>query len=1246
MKSNGLIYVVTGVLFLCLCMSGVSAAGQDLCTSHPTVCNTRTGTIFGSIQAAIDATTTLAGDTIAVDGPSGSSYAPFIVSKPLTIQGRDSSNGLPWVYQDISDPAISIGTGVSGVTLDSFKLDASSGPKGSGVYIPAGSSGNTLKNINVIDFQTGIYLDGSNNNMISQCIVTSGNQGMILYGNHNTVQDSTFSSTTSGGIKLGNQASDTANIIHGNTFTGITGGTPSAISVWSPSNTIDSNTFTNNWLAIVTYPPTQGFATNNLIYNNIFQNSPVNNMGDTTNVWNIIGIGGNNIIGGNFLGGNYWNSPGSHQDWSVTCTNDGSGFCTAPYTDALLGINDQYPLTGTVMPPTTGNIHITSIPSGNIVFDGGGTDYSTPHYYSQVTPGDHTVQVTSGGYADSAIVHVNVVAGDIAEASFVLTPSGSAPVLTHQAAIDYGVTNYLGGNTAGNGKQELLVSDDPVPANTIITLLDGSTITSPNTHPTWLVFINEDKNANWGHASEFAFIYDSNVIAATPVMFPPTGIALSHAAGHVPNPAGLTSIMPPFIRDPACTPSASNNYALLISGGGTKETNYARYYNDIAFMYKTLVKDYNYPKNHITVLMSDGSSATSDLIASYDSNNNPVYGISAADLDGDGQPETWTAATKANVQAALSSYNSLDATKNLLIFTTGHGASNTNNNDPSTNQVDLLLWGAGVKISDADFATALQTPAKVSIVMEQCNGGGFKNDLIPASGSKTRVLATAATGAQSSHSNDFSYYWITGVAGHDSVANPANADDDRSGQVSMTEGYTYANKWDPSGPNWANVETPTFSEYGTGAGATQYFSACAPTIPTITVTSPTSGATWTKSTKYTVTWTSENLPTSPAPYVKVELREGSGLGYWQADINTSVLASAGSTGVSWIVPAALPAGAVSDYWVKISTIGSISPPVVGQSSNFAISGVTKSATASLTIKALPSAISTGAEIVIKDSSGSIAKMNGAEQTGKKTPFTFGSLTSDTYTVTVSSSCYYSSTVSVKLLPLASQTKTLTLNGPITACTNGVSTEPYGSIAITSVPEEGYEVFLDGKDMGYGTPVIQDIGTGPHTVTLKADGYVSQDKTVTVTAGGTAHADFTLVKISDVKAQVLILPQPLNIGRTGYFIAFVNLQKGYKAADVIDGSVSCEGAPALKIVRLKLFPQLFAAVFKRQDLLNVPTGNKVPMTVVGKIKQSSGNVFFRGSTTVNVINKKENTKEDVDNVMNMPDSQVFSKFNKF
>jgi hypothetical protein len=60
---------------------------------------------------------------------------------------------------------------------------------------------------------------------------------------------------------------------------------------------------------------------------------------------------------------------------------------------------------------------------------------------------------------------------------------------------------------------------------------------------------------------------------------------------------------------------------------------------------------------------------------------------------------------------------------------------------------------------------------------------------------------------------------------------------------------------------------------------------------------------------------------------------------------------------------------------------------------------------------------------------------------------------------------------------------------------------------------------------------------------------------------------------------------------------------------------------------------------------LPTGD-FTMNVKGEIKGSNGNVPFTGSKIVNIINKKVTTKEDVDSVMTMTDTQIFTKYNKF
>ena len=69
----------------------------------------------------------------------------------------------------------------------------------------------------------------------------------------------------------------------------------------------------------------------------------------------------------------------------------------------------------------------------------------------------------------------------------------------------------------------------------------------------------------------------------------------------------------------------------------------------------------------------------------------------------------------------------------------------------------------------------------------------------------------------------------------------------------------------------------------------------------------------------------------------------------------------------------------------------------------------------------------------------------------------------------------------------------------------------GPISVTSAPA-GASIVLDGVDTGRVTPaVLEGVSLGEHTVSVSLSGYmVPEAKTVTVTATGTATADFALV----------------------------------------------------------------------------------------------------------------------------------------
>ncbi len=159
--------------------------------------------------------------------------------------------------------------------------------------------------------------------------------------------------------------------------------------------------------------------------------------------------------------------------------------------------------------------------------------------------------------------------------------------------------------------------------------------------------------------------------------------------------------------------------------------------------------------------------------------------------------------------------------------------------------------------------------------------------------------------------------------------------------------------------------------------------------------------------------------------------------------------------------------------------------------------------------------------------------------------------------------------------------------------------------------------------------------GKYSVTFKA-----------TDTGGLADQETIIITVkapqTDVPTTVRIIPNTLNLGSKGYFLAFVTLPDAYKGATIDMNTVSCSGAPAVRMMRVKLFPRIVGFVFKTSDLDGVEAGKKVTLTVQGELKDKGTTYTFTGSDTVTVIDKPGWQPDDIQDVSKQSDDQLFKK----
>lgn len=343
-----------------------------------------------------------------------------------------------------------------------------------------------------------------------------------------------------------------------------------------------------------------------------------------------------------------------------------------------------------------------------------------------------------------------------------------------------------------NTSVEIFVCNSIVKQSSPIALLSKE-IQSPN-YDSWCFFIDDNPMANWAHPCRFLFVNpETGDLEIIKNNMPPASLKFKkiNQAKNVEknklNIQELKALSSAAKEKVLRNNSSKNDYAVIISGGGNAFSNNVRYWNDCATIYSILINTYSYPKDHVFVLMADGTSPEYDrLLLDGTCDSSPL------DLDGDGLPDIEYAATKENISNVFDKLGStLSSYDNLFIYVTDHGSLI----NESSKSSQIVLWNKSA-ITDKEFAKEVNkvNAGKINICMEQCYSGGFIDDL----SGMNRLIATACNYNELSYAtsdrlyNEFVYHWSAAILGTYPSGRTADADTNQDGLISMQEAFDYA----------------------------------------------------------------------------------------------------------------------------------------------------------------------------------------------------------------------------------------------------------------------------------------------------------------------------------------------------------------------------------------------------------------------------------------------------------------------
>jgi hypothetical protein len=272
---------------------------------------------------------------------------------------------------------------------------------------------------------------------------------------------------------------------------------------------------------------------------------------------------------------------------------------------------------------------------------------------------------------------------------------------------------------------------------------------------TWLVMIDEEPDANWGHPVKWVFVNDSLNVNSTPVVrqFIPTVIS-QYGSGMI-KPILCRGVTPwpcisyelvPYPGTFTLGNPKDCLHAVLVSGGWNSGSNYSRYAQNLGSMYRNL-RGCGIPKANIHVYYADGSIPLDLDNADADNDNS-----TGSDLDG--------GAVEADFRSVIQDIctNGDPARDVLLIYFSNHGADD----------MGAVLWdfnsngyaGANEIYTPAELADDTRNSSLLRLfqIHDQCFSGEFV-PMATDGDHDNAVVYSAATASEVSWGREYMDIW-------------------------------------------------------------------------------------------------------------------------------------------------------------------------------------------------------------------------------------------------------------------------------------------------------------------------------------------------------------------------------------------------------------------------------------------------------------------------------------------------------